>query len=154
MKRTSALMIALLLPSPAVAGAITISGCTIERRETVQPIIYCDVENKSERAVASLTFRAIVKSPDREVPWAEIGNDWNKGRALVRGGIEPGETVRTLISPVSLDSRSDGLPLEVAFLEAQFLDVNGNQIGETTGDEASSPHDTINEALSDALSAD
>lgn len=154
MKRASVLVIALLVPAPAIAADITISGCEIERRETVQPIIYCDVENKSERAVASLTFRAIVKSPDREVPWAEIGNDWSKGRALVRGGIEPGETVRTLISPVSLDSRSDGLPLEVAFLEAQFLDVNGNQIGETLGTQQPHPSVTVNEALSDALSAD
>ncbi|MAO01048.1 MAG: hypothetical protein CMN18_02540 [Roseovarius sp.] len=147
-------MIALLLPSPAIAGAITISACTIERRETVQSIIYCDVENKSDRAVATLVFRAIFKSPDREVPWAEIGNDWSKGRALVRGGIEPGETVRTLISPVSLDSRSDGLPLEVAFLEAQFLDVNGDQIGETIGNEKPRPQSMVDKALSGALSQD
>lgn len=154
MKTTSALVIALLAPAPAIAADITISDCTIELRETVQPIIYCDVENKSDRAVATLVFRAIVKSPDREVPWAEVGNDWNKGRALIRGGIEPGETVRTLISPVILDRRSDGLPLEVAFLETQFLDVNGDQIGKNFGDEKANPASSANDALSRALKAD
>jgi len=142
---------ALIVAPPALADVAAISGCEVSKRETVQPVIHCDIKNHSQRAIASVTFRAIVKSPEREVPWDEIGDGWHKHHASIPGGIEPGEAANVFMAVARLDTRSDGLPLEVMFLEAQFIDVNGERIGEVVGVEEPHPMDTISNALEGAL---
>lgn len=142
---------AALLAAPASADVATIQGCDFTQGRIGQVVIHCDIENHSDRAIASVVLRAIVKSPDREVPWIEIGNPTYKRHATIPGGIEPDETAGVFISLESLPDRAEGLPLEVHFLEAQFMDVNGDRIGETIGRDAANPLDAVNDALGGAL---
>lgn len=83
----------------AIIGALSVSnarfrvnGASVGMR---QARIDADLTNGTPHAIAVVYFRGALRSPGRQVPWAE-GGDLYSG---IDGGIEPGETKAIRIYP-------------------------------------------------------
>lgn len=107
-------------------GALAFEAPTLSAHDCTEPVkakdtwtLDCEVTNRGPVAVARLTGQALLKDPQRTVPWAQAEFD-----LAVPGGIEPGET-RTIAIPYpaldSLPGDAEGRSFIVG-LDGQTLD--------------------------------
>jgi len=59
-----------------------------------QPIIALSVENSTTKAVSRVSFKGVISSPGREVPWYTDSFSYN-----ISGGLEPGEKAEWNLAP-------------------------------------------------------
>lgn len=125
------LLLALFASPPAIAEVATISGCKISGREQSQPAIFCDITNNSQRSIASVSFDAVLESPGREVPWAEVKYKTQGRRTDIPGGIEQFETVNVYMATVFIPSRASDIELILKIIEADFYALDKTKITES-----------------------
>ncbi len=118
MKRFS-LLAALLSSTPAFAGApFTVENCAYRHRSTTT-IFECDVSNRSDVAIASIRYSALVLEPGRAVPWMQMPEE----RASIQGGIEPNETIRHVLGRIMVPQRAN---LDAFIFEITPISANGS----------------------------
>lgn len=117
-----------LIASPALADAVVVTDCMVEESNVKTHIIRCDVENNSDTAIARLNHSIEIFQNDRTVPWAAMGDERRPESVLVRGGIEPGETINIVLGYFDIyqDVPVEGLYGEITSYAP--LDVNGDPI--------------------------
>lgn len=107
----------------AISGPVSISNCgePDPSWSSQRMAIECDITNThSSLAISGLRYRVIIRDENRQVPWAETG-DILYDSIAIRGGIEPGETVRKHIVFVAPPMDAPRNTMVVEFMSLEVL---------------------------------
>ncbi len=85
-----------------------------------QPIIDITVKNNTDKAIARIFATGTVKTEGREIPW--IKEDFNY---TINGGIEPGETYSTKLSPNIFSKWGESRVGENAIFTVEIVEIEG-----------------------------
>jgi hypothetical protein len=123
-----AAVLAAMTGSAAAAQVATVSDCRFEARDTTEAVVYCQIENLSEIAIARIRFELAVIEDGRSVPWVTQGGGMSQRSIPLPGGIEPTEKRETFISIVQIPSEADLGITRVDVTGLSFEDLNGDPI--------------------------
>ena len=118
---------AILLAAPVAAQTLTAENCEFysPAGSNLPPsFVACQITNNGVDAVAAFSFAVSLTQPDRAVPWV----DADEGRSRVAGGIEPGETVRTMFMTRGVPARADPSVIEISVTPYDAKNVAGELI--------------------------
>lgn len=134
----------LLAPSPALAdepaailvnvetSAISVSQCRQDAGSQglrAEPFFQCEVANATDSAISALSYGATFYDPNRTIQWMpEDEYPRHIGKREIQGGIEPGETITTLLAVRQFPDRADPSRVEFTLHFTQAFDADGNPI--------------------------
>ena len=85
-----------------------------------QPIIDITVKNNTDKAIARIFATGTVKTEGREIPWIKEDFDYT-----INGGIEPGETYSTKLSPNIFSKWGESRVGENAIFTVEIVEIEG-----------------------------
>ena len=110
------------------AAPVAISNCEIADESLgITALMWCDITNNGPSAVGQIRYIATVKDAAREIPWSKTP-DHRKEVQTISGGIEPGETVRDLLSIPGFPERASTETMIVELAEIEAFGADGNPI--------------------------
>jgi hypothetical protein len=116
-----------LLAAPVSAQVAILENCHVDK--SFDPaLVYCEVTNISDTAIAEIAFKMEVFEEGRTVPWESKGSERTPRRTTVQGGVEPSETRKVFIWTSDARPENDAAVLRVVVTPIRFFDVNGLEI--------------------------
>lgn len=113
------------IAAPVWAGSpdvVAIENCTIH--DSIDQMIVCDVTNKSDTAIAAISYSLLFTQEGRAVPWVDT-RDKRHGSISIDGGVEPGETIRHWLLTPPISDRADIPAMRLSVIPSEVIGADG-----------------------------